>query len=405
MSAGDDDASGRRRKAAASASDGLHGSADGLVSDNDIHLFDLMADDLLDLAAGGDDADLLGGSSHNARNGSASGSDGPHVDGIGTSSAAKNTATTNTTKNKDNKRRSGTGSKKKKAAAATSSAPTESFEYITTDQINKHDVLCGRGAGIVKYPGNEHFRTLVVARKDKYNAAERNSVKNAIARSLCRHVRTEVEPPGRFLKRATKDQAAKWGFTEDKAAENVWVPVDEKTMVERAMQSLREKDVKYVDKIRRGESSSQQRRKRQNGRDTRTSKVGRGIEAQGGAGTGGDGGAKSGGTGSITNGIGMLAMSDHVTQQQDAAALHVARQVQTQQYTGALPNHANMYAWSNGGVGVQVQQGQTMAQSYQVPLQPLQPQLQPPPQQPSVPAQGGPTCPGVAGGCPALSSE
>lgn len=52
MSAGDDDASGRRRKAAASASDGLHGSADGLVSDNDIHLFDLMADDLLDLAAG-----------------------------------------------------------------------------------------------------------------------------------------------------------------------------------------------------------------------------------------------------------------------------------------------------------------------------------------------------------------
>ena len=181
MSAGDDDASGRRRKAAASASDGLHGSADGLVSDNDIHLFDLMADDLLDLAAGGDDADLLGGSSHNARNGSASGSDGPHVDGIGTSSAAKNTATTNTTKNKDNKRRSGTGSKKKKAAAATSSAPTESFEYITTDQINKHDVLCGRGAGIVKNPGNEHFRTLVVARKDEYNAAERNSVKNAIA--------------------------------------------------------------------------------------------------------------------------------------------------------------------------------------------------------------------------------
>ena len=34
-------------------------------------------------------------------------------------------------------------------------------------------------------------------------------------------------------------------------------------------------------------------------------------------------------------------------------------------------------------MGVQVQQGQTMAQSYQVPVQPLQPQLQPPPQQPS----------------------
>ena len=58
MSASDDDAGGRPRQAAAAASDsdGLHGidigSADGLVSD-DNNLFDPMADDLLDLAAGG----------------------------------------------------------------------------------------------------------------------------------------------------------------------------------------------------------------------------------------------------------------------------------------------------------------------------------------------------------------
>ena len=91
----------------------------------------------------------------------------------------------------------------KPAAAPASSMPTEDFDYITTDQINKHDVLCGRGTGIKTNPGNENFRILVVARKDEYISAKRRGEKNEIARSICRHVRTELEPPGRFLKRAT----------------------------------------------------------------------------------------------------------------------------------------------------------------------------------------------------------
>ena len=219
-------------EAAAETAD-LHGSADGLVSDNS--LFDLMADDLMDLAA--EDDGLLDGTS-----GSATGNGG-------SSSSGGNQKSTNDTKKRN------PAKKRPPSASATSSVPTESFEYITTDQINKHDVLCGRGKGIVNNPGNEHFRTLVVARRDEYNAAQKNSIKNEIARSLCQHIRTGVVPPGRFLKRATKAQAAKWGFVGDEAAENVWVSVDEKTMMDRAMQSLREKDVKYVDKMKQGKSS------------------------------------------------------------------------------------------------------------------------------------------------------
>ena len=107
----------------------------------------------------------------------------------------------------------------------------ESFEYITADQINRHDVLCGRGAGIVTNPGNDNFRNLIASRKDEYMSCGGGDKarKNEIAREICRHIRTGLDPPGRFLKRATKEQAARWGFGDDRSAADVWVPVDEAT--------------------------------------------------------------------------------------------------------------------------------------------------------------------------------
>lgn len=239
---------------------GLEGTiVDDLVGGNSpLNL--LGDDDLIDLALG---SDMVGGS-EGAGAGPASAT--AAAAGENTSEpvpadptkrpehAEQKSPTTSTCARSDMKKdKAKRKTKEKMATAPPSSMPTETFEYITTDQINKHDVLCGRGAGIKNNPGNENFRILVVARKDEYISAKQRSEKNEIAQSICRHVRTELDPPGRFLKRATEEQAAQWGFVGEEAAENVWVPVDEKTMVDRAMQSLREKDVRYVDRIRKGE--------------------------------------------------------------------------------------------------------------------------------------------------------
>ena len=63
--------------------------------------------------------------------------------------------------------------------------------------VNANDILCGRGPGFLKHPGNQAFRALVMGLAGKYassNEAERSKVLDEIM--------TQVEQSGgRFLKR------------------------------------------------------------------------------------------------------------------------------------------------------------------------------------------------------------
>ena len=153
------------------------------------------------------------------------------------------------------------------------SGTTPPNTYVTTGQINRHDVLCGRGQGINDNPGNLHFRSVVSARKAEYVQAPTNKKKSQIAREVIHRIRFELSPPGRFLKRATPDDVRRLGIDEGtiaraaaedaahrgsgddgaaaasaegvntcSAACGIWIPVTEAVMVERAKMSLRRQE-------------------------------------------------------------------------------------------------------------------------------------------------------------------
>ena len=151
------------------------------------------------------------------------------------------------------------------AAAAMIAPPTPA--YVTTGELNRHDVLCGRGPGINDNPGNLHFRAVVAARKAEYVQAPTNKLKSQLAREVIHRIRCELSPPGRFLKRATPDDVRRLGIdaatvaraaAEDAALLSldggasssggshgrpatcgIWIPVTEAVMMERAKMSLR----------------------------------------------------------------------------------------------------------------------------------------------------------------------
>ena len=160
--------------------------------------------------------------------------------------------------------RGGLNSNGTEAIASTIATPA----YVTTGQLNQHDVLCGRGQGINDNPGNLHFRSVVSARKAEYVQAPTNKKKSEIAREVIRRIRFELSPPGRFLKRATPDDVRRLGIddatiaraaAEDSAHHGgggdgaagdagsktpcgIWIPVTEAVMMERAKMSLRRQE-------------------------------------------------------------------------------------------------------------------------------------------------------------------
>eukprot|EP00579_Thalassiosira_antarctica_P011733 CAMPEP_0201912800 /NCGR_PEP_ID=MMETSP0903-20130614/3374_1 /ASSEMBLY_ACC=CAM_ASM_000552 /TAXON_ID=420261 /ORGANISM="Thalassiosira antarctica, Strain CCMP982" /LENGTH=344 /DNA_ID=CAMNT_0048447845 /DNA_START=67 /DNA_END=1098 /DNA_ORIENTATION=- len=110
--------------------------------------------------------------------------------------------------------------------------------FIT--QLNKYDVLCGRGLGPNERAGNINFRDLVYSRKTEYLAINPrdHKNKNRIAREIVKVVRSLG---GRFLKRTAVDL----GDDETEAYELA----DEKVVLEKAKQTLRQ------NRTRRKESS------------------------------------------------------------------------------------------------------------------------------------------------------
>ena len=98
---------------------------------------------------------------------------------------------------------------------------------IPKSELNKNDVLCGRGGCVNSYSGNVQFRSLVGQQevRDTYNQAKKkNKVK--VAMRVVYKIRS-MNPPGRFLE-------------EDKNNKMYWIEIGDKKALEKVKQSMRE---------------------------------------------------------------------------------------------------------------------------------------------------------------------
>lgn len=98
---------------------------------------------------------------------------------------------------------------------------------------HKNDVLNGRGVSIAKHPGNLRFRSLITTYLDEnycfsYTAVE----KKAIATEIIQHI-SKLNPPGRFLTRASTDRKSK-------GLGGTWYLMDEKETLKKTCQALRD---------------------------------------------------------------------------------------------------------------------------------------------------------------------
>jgi len=107
----------------------------------------------------------------------------------------------------------------------------EGFSFITDPSSN--DVLLGRGAPVVRFPGNKKYRDLLLSKKSDYTAATRHAMKDIIARGVVEEIRRRG---GRFLRRVktTEEAGALFGV------EEVWEEVDDGVAVEKTKQALRD---------------------------------------------------------------------------------------------------------------------------------------------------------------------
>jgi hypothetical protein len=84
-------------------------------------------------------------------------------------------------------------------------SPTSMKEMVDKliRQVHAHDVLSGRGVQIAQHPGNERFRALVQTHTDAAYCDEYTTLeKRATAAAIIAHIQA-LDPPGRFLKRAS----------------------------------------------------------------------------------------------------------------------------------------------------------------------------------------------------------
>lgn len=107
-----------------------------------------------------------------------------------------------------------------------------SEQYVTV--VNPNDVLFGRGSGPNDHEGNIKFRDLVAQRKAEYMATNHRQTKAKIARAI---VDIVLSAGGRFLKKLEGKEAENLGFTN---GDDVYVVVDDDTIMEKAKQALRQ---------------------------------------------------------------------------------------------------------------------------------------------------------------------
>jgi hypothetical protein len=120
------------------------------------------------------------------------------------------------------------------------SSARRSEDYV--DSPEPADVLFGRGSGPNDHDGNILFRSLVKERKADYMATNHRQTKANIANEVVNAIRAQN---GRFLKKADGRDLKRLGLSPDS---EVWCFVDEKHILEKAKQALRQKgDMKDQD--------------------------------------------------------------------------------------------------------------------------------------------------------------
>jgi len=103
------------------------------------------------------------------------------------------------------------------------------------DTLRSSDVLFGRGSGPNDHEGNILFRSLVKQRKSEYMATNHRQTKARIAQEIVDNIRAKN---GRFLKKADAKDMNRLNIPEGVEA---WCRVDERTILEKAKQALRQK--------------------------------------------------------------------------------------------------------------------------------------------------------------------
>eukprot|EP00980_Cylindrotheca_fusiformis_P015392 scaffold4329_cov115-Cylindrotheca_fusiformis.AAC.9 len=105
-------------------------------------------------------------------------------------------------------------------------------DYVT--EVTPNDVLFGRGSGPNDHEGNIKFRDLVAKRKGEYMSTNHRQTKAIIAKDV---VDSVFQSQGRFLKKVEAAELQKLGFP---ASTDIYQIVDEKTIMEKAKQALRQ---------------------------------------------------------------------------------------------------------------------------------------------------------------------
>ena len=108
--------------------------------------------------------------------------------------------------------------------------------------VSEVDILLGRGAPIIKHPGNVRFRELVRSRKAEYRRTSQNTGKDLIARELMQEIASRN---GRFLRQIdTIEEALALGVPEGVKA---WRIADDEVVLQKVKQTLRDRDYVRAD--------------------------------------------------------------------------------------------------------------------------------------------------------------
>jgi hypothetical protein len=123
-------------------------------------------------------------------------------------------------------------------ATRTNDSPRQVHKYLTDSDIRENDILCGRGDYTVRNQGNVRFRQVISEYKVIYARVGRNRIKNELGREALRKIREEG---GRFLRKATEQEAEHLGIPSSTDIARCWVEVvDEGVMLKKVKQSMRD---------------------------------------------------------------------------------------------------------------------------------------------------------------------
>ncbi|EJK50252.1 hypothetical protein THAOC_30804 [Thalassiosira oceanica] len=121
-----------------------------------------------------------------------------------------------------------------KSSSVESTSKSKAAKFQEADLL-PFDVLCGRGSNINDYEGNQHFREIILSRRDEYTGLSNKdwNGKNKIAAEIVAAIRAKG---GRFLKRVD-------GY---KKKHPVYEYAEEEMIFEKTKQALRQKSRKKI---------------------------------------------------------------------------------------------------------------------------------------------------------------